>query len=106
MVDRESSSKTWLTWSRSNARCSVCKATTVYAKSIEADCVSILEHPNLHLSPDERRLFGQLFSAADTEKISVVTGEVAVKFFEKTRLPPDVLGEVGILGNTEVQGTC
>lgn len=53
------------------------------------------EHPNLNLSPDERRLFGQLFSAADTDNIGVVTGEVAVKFFEKTRLPPTVLGEVG-----------
>ena len=54
------------------------------------------EHPNLHLSAEERRLFGQLFTAADTEKIGVVTGEVAVKFFERTRLPPDILGEVGI----------
>lgn len=59
-----------------------------------ADMAGILEHPNLHLSPEERRLFGQLFSAADTEKIGVVTGEVAVKFFEKTRLSPAVLGEV------------
>ena len=52
------------------------------------------EHPNLHLSPEERRLFGQLFSAADTENIGVVTGEVAVKFFEKTGLSPTKLGEV------------
>ena len=51
-------------------------------------------HPNLHLSPEERRYFGQLFSAADTDKIGVVTGEVAVKFFEKTKLSPAVLGEV------------
>lgn len=57
-------------------------------------CISKLDHPNLHLSPDERRLFGQLFSAADTEKIGVVTGEVAVKFFERTRLSPGILGEV------------
>jgi len=35
-----------------------------------------------------------LFAAADTDKIGVVTGEVAVKFFEKTKLPPTVLGEV------------
>ena len=69
----------------------------------EADCVSILEHPNLHLSPEERRLFGQLFAAADSEKIGVVTGEVAVKFFEKTRLPPDVLGEVALLWTMTVQ---
>lgn len=52
------------------------------------------EHPNLELSPEERRYFGQLFSAADTDKIGVVTGEVAVKFFEKTKLPPSTLGEV------------
>ena len=57
----------------------------------------ISEHPNLHLSPEERRLFGQLFSAADSEKIGVVTGEVAVKFLERTRLPPDMLGEVASL---------
>ena len=59
----------------------------------------MLEHPNLHLTPDERRLFGQLFSAADSDKIGVVTGEVAVKFFEKTRLSPAVLGEVGNIQN-------
>ena len=62
----------------------------------------IPEHPNLHLSPEERRLFGQLFSAADSEKLGVVTGEVAVKFLEKTRLPPDVLGEVALLSTVEV----
>lgn len=55
----------------------------------------MLEHPNLHLTPDEKSLFGQLFSAADSDKLGVVTGEVAVKFFEKTRLSPAILGEVG-----------
>ena len=66
------------------------------AQSIEEKTAKTtrLEHPNLHLSPEERRYFGQLFAAADTEKIGVVTGEVAVKFFEKTRLPPTTLGEV------------
>jgi epidermal growth factor receptor substrate 15 len=53
-----------------------------------------LDHPNLHLTPEERRLFGQLFAAADSEKLGVVTGEVGVRFFEKTRLSPAVLGEV------------
>ena len=62
------------------------------------------EHPNLHLSPEERRYFGQLFSAADTDKIGVVTGEVAVKFFEKTRLPPTVLGEIWQIADTENRG--
>lgn len=103
--DRKTSPQTWLTWSLSNAKCSVCKASRskLHAKLVDADYLSIPEHPNLHLSPEERRLFGQLFSAADTEKIGVVTGEVAVKFFEKTRLPSDVLGEVGTL-RTGFQG--
>jgi hypothetical protein len=48
----------------------------------------------LNLTPEEKRVFGQLFRQADTEGIGVVTGEVAVKFFEKTRLEPRVLGEV------------
>jgi len=50
----------------------------------------------LNLTPEEKRVFGQLFRQADTEGINVVTGEVAVKFFEKTRLEPRVLGEVDI----------
>ena len=55
-----------------------------------------LGHPNLNLSPEERQLFGQVFSAADTDKIGVVTGDVALKFFpDKTKLPSEILGEVG-----------
>ncbi|CAL8579571.1 hypothetical protein XPA_005309 [Xanthoria parietina] len=62
------------------------------------------QHPNLGLSPEERRYFGQLFTAADTDKIGVVTGEVAVKFFEKTRLPPATLGEIWQIADTENRG--
>lgn len=68
----------------------------------EADTFS--EHPNLHLSPEERRYFGQLFTAADTDKIGVVTGEVAVRFFEKTRLSSDVLGEIWQIADSENRG--
>lgn len=50
--------------------------------------------PNLNLTPEEKRIYGQLFRAADTDVVGVVTGEVAVKFFEKTRLDSRVLGEV------------
>ena len=39
-------------------------------------------------------MYGQLFRQADTEAVGVVTGEIAVKFFEKTRLDSRVLGEV------------
>jgi hypothetical protein len=52
--------------------------------------------PSLNLTPEEKRVFGQLFREADKENIGVVTGEVAVKFFEKTRLEPRILGEVCI----------
>ncbi|OAA58201.1 EF hand domain protein [Cordyceps fumosorosea ARSEF 2679] len=50
--------------------------------------------PNLNLTPDEKRLYGQLFRQADTDGVGVVTGDVAVTFFDKTRLDSRVLGEV------------
>lgn len=50
--------------------------------------------PNLNLSPEEKRVYGQLFRAADTDSVGVITGEVAVKFFERTKLDSRVLGEV------------
>ena len=62
----------------------------------------LLEHPELDLSPQEKRLYKQLFTAADTENVGVVTGEVAVKFFEKTRLPPAILGEVRSTYNSQL----
>lgn len=52
--------------------------------------------PNLNLTPEEKRAYGQLFRQADTDSVGVVTGEVAVKFFEKTRLDSRVLGEVSL----------
>ena len=81
--------------------------------AIETDSFNIPEPPkeptSLDLSPEERRLFGQLFAAADTDKIGVVTGEVAVEFFKKTRLSPDILGEVGcesigVIGGPQTDG--
>lgn len=51
-------------------------------------------HPNLNLTAEEKRVYGQLFRAADPDGFEVVSGEVAVKFFEKTKLPADTLGEV------------
>ncbi|KAG6281760.1 hypothetical protein E4U48_006108 [Claviceps purpurea] len=60
--------------------------------------------PNLNLSPEEKRVYGQLFRQADTESVGVVTGEVAVKFFEKTRLDPRVLGEIWQIADNENRG--
>ncbi len=58
---------------------------------------------SLNLTPEEKRVFGQLFRQADREGLGVVTGEVAVKFFEQTRLEPRILGEVSTLGALSCQ---
>ncbi|MCJ1387255.1 hypothetical protein MMC18_000095 [Xylographa bjoerkii] len=63
------------------------------------------KHPNLNLSPEERRLFGQVFSAADSDNLGVVTGDVALRFFpEKTKLPSEILGEIWQIADTEDKG--
>jgi epidermal growth factor receptor substrate 15 len=53
---------------------------------------SAQRHPNLNLTPEEKRVFYQLFQAADTTNLGVITGEIAVPFFEKTKLAPETLG--------------
>ncbi|KAK3990750.1 tubulin alpha chain [Cladorrhinum sp. PSN332] len=60
--------------------------------------------PNLNLTAEEKRIYGQLFRAADTDVVGVVTGEVAVKFFEKTRLDLRVLGEIWHIADKENRG--
>ncbi|KAH7321234.1 hypothetical protein B0I35DRAFT_450653 [Stachybotrys elegans] len=60
--------------------------------------------PNLNLSPEEKRAYGQLFRQADTDQVGVVTGEVAVKFFEKTRLDSRILGEIWQIADKENRG--
>ncbi|KAK8009268.1 ef hand domain-containing protein [Apiospora marii] len=60
--------------------------------------------PNLNLTPEEKRVYGQLFRQADTESVGVVTGEVAVKFFEKTRLDSSILGEIWQIADQENRG--
>ncbi|KAI6783375.1 putative calcium-binding protein [Emericellopsis cladophorae] len=59
---------------------------------------------HLNLTPDEKRLYGQLFRQADTGNAGVVTGEVAVKFFEKTRLDSRILGEIWQIADKENRG--
>ncbi|KAI0124834.1 UBA/TS-N domain-containing protein [Xylariales sp. AK1849] len=60
--------------------------------------------PNLNLSQEEKRVYGQLFRQADTDNVGVVTGEIAVKFFEKTRLDSRVLGEIWQIADQENRG--
>ncbi|OAA80331.1 EF hand domain protein [Akanthomyces lecanii RCEF 1005] len=60
--------------------------------------------PNLNLTPDEKRVYGQLFRQADTDGVGVVTGDVAVTFFDKTRLDSRVLGEIWQIADKENRG--
>lgn len=63
-----------------------------------------LNQPILNLTPEEKRTFQYLFQQADTEKLGVITGEIAVKFFERTKLAPAVLGEIWQIADTENRG--
>ncbi|KAL1795828.1 hypothetical protein ACET3X_006052 [Alternaria dauci] len=63
-----------------------------------------LNQPVLNLTPEEKRVFQYLFQQADTEKLGVITGEIAVKFFERTKLAPAVLGEIWQIADTENRG--
>ncbi|KAJ5280489.1 hypothetical protein N7478_005861 [Penicillium angulare] len=61
-------------------------------------------HPNLNLTAEEKRVFYQLFQAADTTNLGVITGEIAVPFFEKTHLPGGTLGEIWQIADKENRG--
>ncbi|XWX01357.1 hypothetical protein V2A60_009384 [Cordyceps javanica] len=60
--------------------------------------------PNLNLTPDEKRVYGQLFRQADTDGVGVVTGDVAITFFDKTRLDSRILGEIWQIADKENRG--
>ncbi|KAF4154300.1 hypothetical protein CNMCM6936_006203 [Aspergillus lentulus] len=70
------------------------------------ECLNYLaqRHPNLNLTPEEKRVFYQLFQAADTTNLGVITGEVAVPFFEKTKLAPETLGLIWQIADKENRG--
>ena len=46
------------------------------------------------LTPEEKRLYTQLFKSLDPENTGVVTGDKARTTFEKSGLPPSILGEI------------
>lgn len=46
------------------------------------------------LTPDEKRLYSQLFKSLDPEGTGIITGDKARSTFEKSGLPPAVLGEI------------
>ncbi|KAF3479422.1 EF hand domain-containing protein [Arthroderma uncinatum] len=62
------------------------------------------QHPNLNLTPEEKRVFYQLFQTADKTNLGVITGETAVTFFEKTNLAPETLGLIWQIADTQNRG--
>lgn len=46
------------------------------------------------LTPDERKLYSQLFRELDPENTGIITGDKARSTFEKSGLPPPILGEI------------
>ncbi|KAI7169789.1 hypothetical protein KC352_g25157, partial [Hortaea werneckii] len=63
-----------------------------------------MNQPLLNLTPEEKRAFSYLFAQADTDNLGVLTGERAVSFFERTHIPPQTLGEIWQIADTENRG--
>lgn len=57
-------------------------------------CLAAQASAKLNFTPDERALFGRLFRECDPEGSTVVTGEAAVRMFQRSRLSEQVLSEV------------
>lgn len=49
---------------------------------------------SVHLSPEEKEVYEKLFHEADPGNVGVLLGENSVKFFEKTGLSAQILGEI------------
>lgn len=56
------------------------------------------------LTLEERKLYLQLFKALDPESSGIVTGEKARSTFEKSGLPPNILGEIWQLADSNNLG--
>lgn len=46
------------------------------------------------LTPEEKRLYSQLFKSLDPDGTGIITGDKARSTFEKSGLPPTILGEI------------
>ncbi|KAF1814582.1 hypothetical protein P152DRAFT_456851 [Eremomyces bilateralis CBS 781.70] len=62
------------------------------------------ELAHLRLTAEEKRFFAQLFNQADPDTLGIVTGDVAVKFFQRTKLASDVLGRIWQVADQENRG--
>ena len=55
-------------------------------------------------TPPETALVNQIFSLFDSQKLGVLTGDVAIKAFAGAKLPPSVLGEIWNIADEENKG--
>ncbi|CBQ69941.1 related to EDE1 protein involved in endocytosis [Sporisorium reilianum SRZ2] len=60
--------------------------------------------PPIALSPVERSAFAHLFNLADPERTGIVTGDAAVAFFAKSKLPPATLGQIWAMADSANNG--
>jgi hypothetical protein len=59
---------------------------------------------NFAPTPAELALVNQIFAQADTQKIGILTGDVAVKVFQGAKLAPTVLGEIWNIADDDNNG--
>jgi protein-tyrosine phosphatase len=81
----------------------------VEMRLVSEELVKVLElspedESKLKLSSGEKLYFSHLFALADTEKLGVVTGERALRFFESTEVANEVLGEMWQIVDSENRG--
>ena len=55
-------------------------------------------------TPPELALVNQIFAQADTQKIGILTGDVAVRLFGGAKLAPTVLGEIWGIADEDNNG--
>lgn len=60
--------------------------------------------PGITLTPEETRLFGQLFSQHDSEGSGIILGDSARPLFERSGLPAKTLGQIWQLADVDNRG--
>ena len=52
----------------------------------------------------ETALVNHIFAQADTQKLGILTGDVAIKVFQGSKLPPTVLGKIWSIADDDNNG--